>query len=572
MGARPLPGMPDVTVERDVPCAMRDGTILRADVYRPARGGPFPVLLQRLPYDKTAAQANVGFAHPSWYARHGYVVVVQDCRGRTASEGEWVPFVHEAEDGYDTIAWAASLPGTTGKVGMYGFSYPGIVQLWAAALRPPALAAICPAFTGSQAYEGWTYRQGALQLGFVGFWATLLELDVARRAGDEARLATLTGLLGQYPGLNWALPVRSLPGLEDVAWFQDWLAHPEHDDYWRRFSVDEDYGRIAVPALHVGGWYDVFAAGTVQNFARLRDEAGAPAARAAQKLLVGPWHHMPWRPLAGATGEVGPNVVDDWQLRWLDQHLKGIETGVLDAPATVYVVGDGWRDLDGWPPSGTRQVDWFLHSGGRANTATGDGTLSTEPPGDEPPDVFLHDPSVPTPSLGGHSCCVEGLSPQGPACQAASEALRGVLVYTSAPLERELELVGDVTLTLHAATSAPDTDWTCRLCVVDEGGCSTNLVEGIVRARYRLGTDRAVPIRPGEVLEYEIRLGPVGWRVRAGQRLRVDVSSSDFPQWERNGNTGALPGTDTALSFQVATQVVCHDRARPSRIALPILG
>jgi putative CocE/NonD family hydrolase len=567
----PFPGMPGVTVERDVPCVVRDGTTLRADVYRPAGDGSFPVLLQRLPYDKTAAESNFGYAHPSWYAQRGYLVVVQDCRGSGTSEGDFYPFTREAEDGYDAIEWAAALPGANGRVGTYGFSYPGYLQLQTACLRPPSLVAISPGFTAAQAYEGWSYDQGALRLGFVAYWAMLLELAVLRRAGDEAGFNAQFAALGQMPGLNWTLPLTALPSLEDVSYWRDWISHPSYDDYWRPLSIDADYARIAVPALHTGGWYDVFVRGTIDNFTGLRVSAGSDAARAQQKLLVGPWHHGPWRPLAGAGAEGGANVVDDWQLRWFDQTLKGESTGVLDAAVTAYVLDDGWRDFADWPPPASRPTDWFLRSGGRANTATGDGALSPEPPGEEPPDVFVYDPLAPAPSLGGHSCCLETVSPEGPACQCAYEALRTVLCYTSVPLERDVVLAGELTLTLFAATSAVDTDWTCRLCVVDEAGTSTNLQEGIVRARYRASTSEPAPVQPHEVVEYTIRLGPVAARVRAGRRLRVDVSSSDFPQWDRNLNAGGVAGEEGPFAAVVATQVVLHDRERPSRITLPIL-
>jgi putative CocE/NonD family hydrolase len=317
-----------------------------------------------------------------------------------------------------------------------------------------------------------------------------------------------------------------------------------------------------VPALHVAGWWDVFLSGSIANFAGLSALGGA-----AQKLLVGPWYHCPWTPL-DPTGPSG-QVIDDWQLRWLDHFMKGRETGVLDAPATVWVEREGWRDLDGWPPSSSRPVDWFLHSGGRANSAFGDGTLSPEPPGDEPADVFVYDPSFPAPSRGGHSCCFED-APMGPAAQNATEALGTVLVYTSAPLKRDLVLVGDASVTLHAASSARDTDFTARLCTVAPDGRSTNVQEGIIRARFRDSLAEPKLLRPGEVYEYRIPLGPLGLSVPAGNRLRLDVSSSDFPQWDRNLNTGGKLGTEGASAAVTATQVVLHDRARPSRLTLPV--
>ena len=253
----PFPGIPEVTVERGVPCRMRDGVTLYADVYRPAEGGPHPVLLMRTPYGKTTAESDVGYAHPSWYARHGYVVVVQDCRGRFASEGDFYPFLHEAEDGYDTVEWAAALPGGDGQVAMYGFSYVGATQLLAATLAPPSLVTICPGFTSAQYYEGWTFNQGAFALALAASWALGLAAETVRRAGDDEALRILTDTSVGAQSAYWSLPLREHPVLARYAsYYLDWLEHARYDDYWRRWSIDEDYGRIRVPALHVVGWWD----------------------------------------------------------------------------------------------------------------------------------------------------------------------------------------------------------------------------------------------------------------------------------------------------------------------------
>lgn len=563
----PLPGLPSVTVERDVPVRMRDGVTLYADVYRPADGGPQPVLLISHPYDKRGALSNFGYAHPSWYARHGYVVVAQDSRGRYSSEGAFYPFRHEADDICDTIAWSRRLPGADGRVATYGFSYPGLNQLLAAQRRPEGLATVCPAFTAASPFREWFYVQGAFSLAFAASWATFLALDEANRRRDDGALLSLGAALARIQDWYWALPLDSFPPLADggAPYYFDWLAHPTHDDYWRAF--DADLSSVDVPALHVGGWWDVFVRGTVRSFAEL-----AAAGRAPQKLVLGPWLHMPWWPLAGAPEEAGGTVVDDWQLRWLDHVLKGRETGVLDAPVTAYVVGAGWRDLDGWPPATTRPVDWYLHSDGRAHSSSGDGTLSPEPPGDEPPDLYLYDPSLPNLSAGGHSCCVDTITPMGPADQSASERTKHVLVYTSAPLERELELLGDASVTIHAASTATDTDFTARLCIVDPSGRSTNVQEGVVRARYRDSLSEPTPVVPGQVYEYRIELGPVGVRIAAGHRLRVAVSSSDFPLWDRNLNTGGRFAAEGPSAAVAATQAVLHDRAHPSRVTLPVAG
>jgi putative CocE/NonD family hydrolase len=562
-----------VSVERDVPGTMRDGVVLRADVYRPHGGGTYPVLLLRLPYDKQAANSNFGYAHPAWYARQGYMVVVQDTRGRYTSDGEFYPFLHEAEDGYDTIEWAAALPGSNGRVGMYGFSYPGAVQLLAATLRPPSLVTICPGFTGSQCYDGWTYNQGAFALAFAAPWAAFLALDTARRTRDEDGLRALLGALGNAHELFWALPVEAWPpALERHApYFTDWLDHPTYDEYWQRWSIDSDYSRLHVPALHVGGWYDAFVSGLVKNFVGLRASTGRE-----QKLVIGPWQHLDWAPLdwpgnPPADESAGWRAVDMWQLRWFDHFLKEDDDSSIGAPVTVYVLGEGWRDFDAWPPAIAQRQQVYLHSGGNANSRLGDGVLSTAAPGEEPPDVYVYDPLGVAPRSGGHSCCVPAFAPMGPSCQSDAETAKTMLVYTTAPLERDLVLVGDVSATLYAASSAVDTDFAVRLCVVDESGCSRNLQEGIVRARFRDSLSEPTPIVPGTVYRYEIGLGPVGVRVRAGQRLRLDVSSSDFPQWDRNLNTGGPTGGESALASVVATQVVLHDAAHPSSVTVHVL-
>jgi putative CocE/NonD family hydrolase len=571
--SRGIDALLGVDVEHGVECAMRDGVVLRADVHRPIGGGAHPVLLIRLPYDKTAADSNFGYSHPSWYARQGYMVVVQDTRGRYTSDGLFTPFLHEAEDGYDTIEWAAALPGSNGRVGMYGFSYPGLIQLLAAAEQPPSLVTICPAFTGAQAYEGWTYNQGAFALAFAAPWAAFLALDTARRARDEDGLAQLLGALGGADGLYWALPFDAWPpALERHApYFSEWLDHPSYDAYWEPFTVAHE--GIRVPGLHIGGWYDAFLSGTVKNFVELSRRSGHP-----QKLVIGPWYHIDWAPVAwpgnpddGAAGSAGWRAVDRWQLRWFDRFLKEDDEAPKGSVVNIYVLGEGWREFDSWPPVIAQEQQLYLHSGGSANSSQGDGVLSSARPGDEPADVYIYDPLGVVPRTGGHSCCVPTAAPMGPTCQSAAETAKTMLVYTTAPLEREISLIGDVRATLYAASSAVDTDFAVRLCVVDETGCSRNLQEGIVRARSRDSASTPTPIVPGQVYRYEIELGPVGVRVRAGERLRVDVASSDFPQWDRNLNGGGEIGREPAMAAVVATQVVLHDAAHPSSVTLHVV-
>ncbi len=409
MTRQALPGTPELTLERDVPCQLADGVTTYADVYRPESEGPQPVLLISSPYGKEIAESNVGFAHPSWYARQGYVVVSHDTRGRFRSEGDFNPFFREGQDVAELVEWAAELDGCDGRVATYGFSYPGLNQLLAAQRKPTPLRAIAPAFTAGSPYHEWFYDQGALSLAFAASWSNFLALDIAVRRGDDAALAHLSAALGDAMKWYWAQPLNAYPPLADghAPFFFDWLAHPTYDEFWQQIEVD--HSLVEQPALHVGGWYDVFVRGTVRNFRELTEAGHAP-----QKLVLGPWHHMPGRPLGGASAEAGPAVVDDWHVRFWNETLKGEASGVFDAPVTAYLIGDGWHDADAWPPSATTPTDWFFHSAGQATSSFGDGSLSTSPPEAEPPDVYTEVASYPPLSAGGRSCCIEGLAPMGP--------------------------------------------------------------------------------------------------------------------------------------------------------------
>jgi putative CocE/NonD family hydrolase len=567
-GTSPAERYGTVSVERDVRVPMPDGVALLADVWRPPGPGPFPTLLSRRPYGKAQAQS-LTFAHPTWYARRGYAVVVQDVRGRWSSEGDWEPFVHEAEDGFRTCEWLVGQPWCDGRVGMWGFSYAGATQLLAGIRRSPGLRAIVPVHTGSDYHEGWTYRGGALALAFCLPWAAFLAADTARRRGNAAALTALMHAYEHPDELCEALPLAEVEPLRSsgmAPYFYEWLAHERPDPYWRRISIEPRWGEIEVPALHVAGWYDIFVDGGVANFFGIRG-----AGRPEQRLHVGPWAHIPWGPRLGVWdfGPDGRNLVDELQLRFFDRHLR--EEGGDWQGVTTYVLGRGEnaRFAD-WPPPEAEERWLFLDSAGRANTGGGDGRLRPEPPGGgQPPDLFVYDPAEPVRSAGGHSCCFAALAPMGPACQAGVEADNAVLCYTTEPAPARFLVAGEVHLELFAQTSAADTDWTAKLCLVDRGGRSVNLREGVVRARSTVAPGVSVA---GEVRRSTVRLGHVCIEVGAGQRLRLQVSSSDFPQWDRNLNTGRPVGEGGLLDRVVATQAVWHAAAAPSRLRLPVVG
>lgn len=574
-----------IQVEFDVPVPMRDGVRLFADVYRPAGGGAHPVLLQRTPYDKSSPGAGSGRLDALRAARAGYAVVIQDVRGRYRSEGEFYPFANESRDGCDTVEWAAAQSWSTGRVGMYGGSYVGATQWLAAIARPPHLAAIAPSVTSHDYYEGWTYQGGALQLNFALSWALGLVLfnagHLARRFGDlGTEVARLTRALDHFDEAARCLPPGATPALarrELAPYWHDWLAHPENDDYWRRWNIESRHDTLDLPALHCGGWYDIFLGGTLRNFTGMRENAASETARAGQRLIVGPWYHDRPDSRIGevdfGVGAAGASVdLDGRTLRFFDRWLRDEDHGYSDeAPIDLFVMGaNEWRKEGEWPLAGTRFVRHFLHSGGRARSLAGDGALDTTAPGAEPADHFLYDPRDPVPTRGGALCCHDPGVPYGAFDQREVERRADVLVYTSAALDAPVEVIGPVTLILHAASSAPDTDFTAKLVDVAPCGRAVNLCDGIVRARYRRSTSRAEPIAPGRVYEYRIDLGATANRFLPGHRIRVEISSSNFPRFDRNPNTGEPARGEE--DPRPAMQSVRHDEHRPSHLLLPIVA
>lgn len=569
--------VPGVSVERDVECRLRDGTMLRADLYRPSgQQEPLPVLLLRVPYNKAVAQSIV-YHHPSWYARHGYLVVVQDTRGRWSSGGDFDPLRTEAEDGFDTVEWAAALPGSSGKVGTYGFSYAGATQLLAATQKPPALACCAPGFTSSDYYADWTYEGGAFNLAFIVSWTIqLLAIPDAIRRNRPDVAEAIARRVTDFPALYAERPLRSFPllaGTGVAPFFFDWINHDTRDGYWQQMSLEHRFDDIDVPCLHFGGWFDTFAVGTVRNFTELSARARRRGKAGEHRLVMGPWIHMPWGPVVGACsfGPQAKNRLNEEQLQWFDRWLKGKQAGEQPAAQLFVMRANRWRDAETWPPDDSADQEWFLHSDGRANSLSSTGVLTDQLPRQEQPDVYVYDPANPAPSAGGRSCCDPNVTPMGVAPQRVIEVRNDVLLYTSEPLTEALEVTGNVRLVLHAATSAVDTDWVARLVDVDQDGAAVNVCQGILRARYRGGLESPRQVTPGEVIEYEIHLGPTSWEFVAGHQIRVHVTSSDFPAHDINPNTGQAVRDVGLLDGLVATQVIYHDETRPSRLILPVV-
>src|ERR1043166_8839910 len=473
-----------VAIERGVRVKMRDGVLLAADIYRPVSDEKFPVLLERTPYNRTdeAAMANE-------LASHGYVVVLQDTRGRYESGGDFYPFRDESSDGYDTVEWAAQLDRSNGKVGMFGGSYVGATQMLAAMAVPPHLVAIFPYVTASEYYDGWTYQSGALMQWFSSSWSSILAIDTVRR--EVERTQSPKEWIKELPLANY--PILQTPQPSSLApYFRDWLTHERNDAYWQKWRVSDHYQEMTVMGLHGGGWHDLFLNGSIKNYMGLRDKAATLSARNGQKLIIGPWAHAPTSP-EGKVGDVvfGKTAVLDMTataLRWFDYSLKGVKNEYSsNAPVRLFIMGDNvWRDEQEFPLKRTRYTKYYLHSTKGANGIAGDGSLSLTTPADEKKDEFDYDPNNPVPTIGGRLCCGQGLPP-GPADQRPNESRSDVLVFSTPPLSEDTEVTGFVSVELYAATSAVDTDFTALLVDVDTNGYARFLTDGIVRARYRDG-------------------------------------------------------------------------------------
>jgi putative CocE/NonD family hydrolase len=567
-----------VTYESDVVVTMRDGVKLRADIYRPNTEGKFPVLLQRTPYNK---DNDVDFGFKA--AAQGYVVIVEDVRGRYASEGEWYTFKNEPNDGYDTIEWTAALPYSNGKVGMFGGSYVGATQMLAAIAHPPHLAGICPIVTASNYHENWTYTGGAFAQWFDEDWTSGLAQNTYER---------LVGRQNDPVGGIWKLPLAdySILNLEkhpDLAsnasvapYFLDWLAHPNYDDYWKALSIEEHYPEITVPALHMAAWYDLFLGGSLRNYEGIKAHGATEQARKGQQLMVVVGGHAGNGPKVGDV-DFGPASridEDEVTLHWYDYLFKGAHNEFASGkPVKIFIMGaNTWRDEDDWPLARAKNTKYFLHSSGKANSLRGNGTLSTAPPSKEPPDQYVYDPANPVPTVGGPLCCEPQRWEPGPRDQRSVEAREDVLVYSTPPLAEDMEVTGPVSLELYAKSSAVDTDFTGKLVDVSPDGFAQNLTEGILRARYRDSRETPTLMNPGQVYKLTLDLWATSNVFKKGHVLRLEVSSSNFPRFDRNLNTGELRYVETTQppqreQFVSATNTILHDAEHPSALILPIV-
>jgi putative CocE/NonD family hydrolase len=549
-----------VTLERSVPFTLSDGTVLVSDHYYPCDPGPHPTLLMRQPYGRDIA-STVVYAHPSWFARHGYNVVIQDVRGRGDSQGDFYPFHHEARDGAETIAWLRTRPECNGRIGMYGFSYQGATQLLAAAEQPEGLQCIAPAMTACDLYHGWFYHHGALRLASsLGWGLQMLKEDARRRNLHEAS-ARLESAWASVRTQSTHLPYAEHPAITDEelpSYVRDWFAHDEPGHFWSSMDVSQRAHHINVPALHISGWFDTYLEASLQGYNLLRSQAHSALARNNQYLLAGPWQHIPWGDRIG-DAKLGPAAffdTDALHLRWFDHWLKDANTFATEPRVRHFALGQN-RWLAAHDTTGPTELTFHLASNGHAESRKGDGVLASDPQG--PPDVFVYDPEVPVLAPGGPQAL------PGPLDQSILEQGNNLLLYTSARLDAPLHIFGSPRVVLFAATSATHADLTAKLVRVTPNGRSEFVCIGIARSTYLFGDDYA----PDTTHRWEFTLEPTSCVFFAGERLRLEVAASAFPLYDRNPSNATKPSQMTPFNWQRSTHILFHDSAHPSALYLP---
>lgn len=537
-------------VRYHVPVEMRDGIRLATDVYLPEGEGQFPTLLVRDIY--TNGSANVRQQYARFATSNGYAFVFQSTRGRYDSEGQWYPYFQEINDGDDTLTWIADQPWSDGQVGMFGSSYLASVQWLAALNRNPALVAIAPAVSPGNYYRDVAYPGGAFSLLSRARWGI--------------------GLVGSRT--NMSFPVDWINGIDHlpldtlaesvgfkVRHFQDWLDHPSYDAYWEPLNLEARASEMSVPALNIGGWYDVFLRSTIGSYKTMTEEAASETARNGQRLVIGPWPHGWNQSQNVGDQDFGAEAlisVDQMLLEWFDYWMK--DGSAPDGkPIRIFVMGENaWREEDEWPLARTQYTDFFLHE---------DGRLMTDPPGKADGRLrYDYDPADPVPTLGGN---IMEPTLRGPYDQAPLDDRKDVLRFLSDPVDTETELTGPITAELYAESDARDTDFMAKLIVVKPDGTAFNLVDGVIRARYRNGFETEDLIEPGNIYKYTLDMWATSYLLSPGDRLRLDVTSSNYPRLARNLNTGA-PFARTS-EMRVARQTIHLSSEHPSKVILPII-
>ncbi len=532
----------------------RDGVRLDADIYRPDTSEKLPVLLMRQPYGRAIA-STVVYAHPSWYAACGYIVVIQDVRGRGTSEGEFQLFTREVEDGLEAVNWAAQLPGSTGNVGMYGFSYQGMTQLYAAAAKPTALKVICPAMIAWDLHSDWAYEGGAFCLQANLGWAIQLAAESARLRKDETTFQQLYAASRNLP-LSDEIPASPdiLRYLAPESFYHVWLKRPHSDEYWQQLSPKHLLQDVDLPMLHVGGWFDPYLRGTLNLYKHMAAHSQLP-----QHLIVGPWAHLPWGRKLGVKdyGKEAVSRVDRLQVRWFDRFLKGIDRGILERqPVCLFEMGTNqWRYFDTYP-SHERQY-YYLKSNGLASMGGNNGELvkAAVAANRSSEDILVHDPWRPVPALGGHASL-----PAGSFERSSIDDRTDVLTYTSLPLEEELHIAGDVAVEIYCRADAPSFDLCAVLSEVYPDGRVYNFTQGYLS--YSRGEAHTSAVK--------IMLQSSCICIAQGSCLRLSLSAACFPAYPVNPGTGCLPTKAKLIEAKVITLKVSCGGNCPARILLPL--
>lgn len=601
-----------VTCNQDVMVPMRDGVSLATDIYLPDSGthpaqARFPVILERTPYNKRSAGA---VTNGKYFARRGYVCVIQDVRGRFESQGEWYPFAKEAPDGYDTVEWLGTQSWSDGQIGTMGGSYSGSDQSALATLDPPHLATMIIAVGASNYYHSSMRQNGALEQRFL-VYAFRMAMTSKEASSDPNLKAALVkayseemnAIVDSFPLREGATLLRRLPSYE--RWAIDILTRGDYDDYWKQrgYAISEYYEQHAdVPTLYVGGWYDSYTRNTCQSYVEL-----SKIKKSDQRLLMGPWTHGQYEVTYSGDLDFGTEShvhFNDVRLAWFDHYLKGMNTEVADSlPVRIFTMGSGdgrrivsgapgfgsdypgrinhggyWRSEPDWPLPGTLDTPYYLHE---------DASMGPDmPKAEESSTQYVFDPTNPVPTMGGGISAADNVMRPGAFDQRGRPDFHGckdtmplnvrgdVLTFQTPVLRTDVEVTGSIEMHLWAASSAPDTDFTAKLIDVYPpdhdypDGLAFNITDSIIRARYRNGWERPEMMTPGQPYELVFQLYPTSNLFRKGHRIRLDISSSNWPRFDVNPNTGKGLGVDR--SYQNSTQTVYHDSARPSHVTLPL--
>ncbi|MFN8441286.1 MAG: CocE/NonD family hydrolase [Caldilineaceae bacterium] len=569
----------NILIEKNLQVSMRDGVLLATDLYRSAQEQPAPVLVRRTPYNKERFIAPDVMA----YVQAGYHVVIQDARGRFASQGEFNAGFQEVNDSADCYAWVAQQPWCDGRIGTLGESYMAQLQWLSAAQMPKAVKALSTLIAPIDHYSDIAYRGGVLNIGSMLFWCSMMALGEQERRLKTGR-ATPQAMMQQAMALAnlkqiyETLPLSAMSHLEGISpHFFNWLSHPTYDEFWQGLDARK-YAKIDKPVLHIGGWYDIFLNGNLQAYIGMQQRDRAVGVSNRQKLIIGPWshgtnwtssyHEMDYGMHAGGEAVNLTGV----QQRWMDRWVKGIENGIeQESPVRIFVMGiNQWRDEADWPLPDTQYTPFYLHSDGHANTLHGDGTLSTTLPDSEPADRFVYDPLNPVPSIGGANL-MPYANAIGPRDQQTVEVREDVLVFSTEVLSQAVEVTGPVTAQLYVSSSVPDTDITCKLVDVYPDGRAMLLTDGILRLRYRHSFSQPTLLQPDEIVPITVDLWSTSNVFLPGHRIRIEVSSSCFPKFARNSNTGGDVVNEGREVYRSALNHIYHDAEHPSHVLLPIV-